>query len=316
VEEVDDGVLITTVDFEALVNGTAPEVLFRYRDVNPSMPDFVLTYHRLLLFNDDEGDGRYTGEDLVANVILASHRWELGSIERNGPAVSFDYSALVPVPVDGGFVSAEMTLVFTITNGALPDPGLSGFIRGDASELKVDVLFEPEEGIPGADHLAFEFRIRDTEGSYDFLVEEPVGFVRYPRSDNTGFLPVPRLPRSTHTKVGMVNDNMVMHAFVGWQNLARETWTDGSEPQWVDVGGSFRVNDGTMELYNAYRFDEDVATLDHDPSLGTVAENRPPEPPATPPPEEPTPNPYVFWFAFIVGAVIILITVYARAQGY
>jgi len=51
-------------------------------------------------------------------------------------------------------------------------------------------------------------------------------------------------------------------------------------------------------------------------SVGTVAENRPPGPPPTLPPEEPTPNPFVFWFAVIVGAVIILLTVYARAQGY
>jgi hypothetical protein len=114
----------------------------------------------------------------------------------------------------------------------------------------------------------------------------------------------------------MVNDNMVMHAFVGWQNLAEETWTDRTESQWVDVAGSLRVNEGTMELYNAYSFNPRLSSLDHDPSLGTVVENRPPEPPGTPPPEEPTPNPYVFWFAFIVGAVIILLTLYARAQGY
>jgi hypothetical protein len=71
-----------------------------------------------------------------------------------------------------------------------------------------------------------------------------------------------------------------------------------------------------MELFTAYPFAEDLVSLDHDPSVGTVEENRPPEPPPPPEPEEATPNPYVFWFAIIAGAVIILLTVYARSLGY
>ncbi|MCK4971449.1 MAG: hypothetical protein KAS77_13010, partial [Thermoplasmata archaeon] len=209
-----------------------------------------------------------------------------------------------------------ITLTFTVTNGTISDPGSSGFIRGDASELKVDMLFEPEDAIPDSDHLAFEFRVRDTKGSHDFLVEEPVGYQLYPRTQETGFLAVPRLPVTAYTQVGLVNDNLVWHAFVGWQNLAEETWSDDDDPLLVDVGGSFRVRTGQLELYNSFPYSEDLISLDHDPSVGTVEENRPPEPPPPKPPEEPKPNPYVFWFAVIAGAVIILLTVYARAQGY
>jgi hypothetical protein len=153
-------------------------------------------------------------------------------------------------------------------------------------------------------------------GSHGYIIEEPTGFKHYPRTQETDFLRVPQIPSSLHTQVGLVNDNLVWHAFVGWQNMAEEAWTDGSDPLLVDVGGSFRVRAGQMELYNAYPFSDDLAYLDHDPSVGTVVENRPPEPPPDPPAEDPIPNPYIFWFAIIAGAVIILLTLYARAQGY
>ncbi len=315
VEAGPNSINITTDEFQAYVNRTSPVVVFRYRNVDPRTPDFVLTYYRLILF-DDDGNRFYNGEDPSATVLLANYPWAPGNIEVKGPAVSFDLMARIPIPVGPGFVSADITLVFTITNGTVADPDSSGFVRGDASELKVDVLFEPEEAIPGADHLAFEFRVKDTLGTYDFLIEEAVGFQLYPRTEETGFLRVPILPLASHSVVGMVNDNMVMHAFVGWQNLAEEAWSDQQGPLLVDVGGSFRVRGGQLELYNAYPFSEDLVSLDHDPSVGTVSENRPPAPPPEKPPEEPTPNPYVFWFAMIAGAVIILLTVYARAQGY
>lgn len=315
VEAGPNSINISTDVFQVFVNRTSPVIVFRYRNADPSMPDFVLTYYRLILFNDD-GDRIYNGEDPVASVLLTNYPWATGTIEVSGPVVSYDFMARVPVPVGAGFVSADITLTFTVTNGTLPDPSSSGFIRGDASELKVDILFEPEEGIPGADHMAFEFRVKDSKGSYDFLVEEPVGNQLYPRTEETDFLRVPQLPLSTYSSVGLVNDNMVMHAFVGWQNVAEEAWSDGGDPLMVDVGGSFRVRGGQMEVYNAYPFSEDLVSVDHDPSVGTVVENRPPGPPPTKPPEEVTPNPYVFWFAIIAGAVIILLTVYARAQGY
>ena len=247
---------------------------------------------------------------------MTNYPWVPGNIEVSGPSVSFDLNARIPVPVPSGFVSVDMTLTFTLTNGTLADPGSSGFIRGDASELKVDILFEPDGSISGADHMAIETRVRDSTDSHDFMVEEPGGYVHYPRTEETGFLPVPRLRLATYSQVGLVSDLLVWHAFVGWQNLAEEGWTDGGEPLMVDVGGSFRVRAGLLELYNAFPFSDDLSYLDHDPSVGTVEENRPPEPPPLEPTEEPTPNPYVFWFAIIAGAVIILLTVYARSQGY
>ncbi len=315
VEAGPNSINISTDVFQVFVNRTSPVIVFRYRNADPSVPDFVITYYRLILFNDD-GDRIYDGEDPVATVLLTNYPWTAGTIEVSGPVVSYDFMARIPVPVGAEFVSADITLTFTVTNGTIPDPESSGFIRGDASELKVDILFEPEEAIPGADHIAFEFRVKDTMGTHGFLVEEPVGNMLYPRTEETGFLSVPQLPLSTYSSLGLVNDNMVMHAFVGWQNLAEETWVDGGDPLMVDVGGSFRVRGGQMEIYNAYPFSEDLVRLDHDPSVGTVAENRPPGPAPTPPTEEAEPNPYVFWFAIIAGAVIILLTVYARAQGY
>jgi hypothetical protein len=314
VEAGPNSINISTEVFQVFVNRTSPTVVFRYRSADPSVPDFVITYYRLILFADD-GDRLYNGEDPTATVLLTNYPWTAGNIEVSGAAVSYDFMARVPVPVGAGFVSADITLTFTLTNGTLPDPEASGFIRGDASELKVDILFEPEEPMPGADHIAFEYRVKDTMGSHSFLVEEPAGNVLYPRTQETTFLPVPQLPLSTHSSIGLVNDNMVMHAFVGWQNQAEESWSEG-DPLMVDVGGSFRVRGGQIEVYNAYPFNEDLVSLDHDPSVGTVAENRPPGPGPTPGPEETTPNPYVFWFAVIAGAVIILLTLYARAQGY
>jgi hypothetical protein len=306
---------VSTDVFQVFVNRTMPEIIFRYRDGDPAMPDFLVTYYRLIMFQDD-GDRYYNGEDPVASVLLTNYPWAFSNIEVSGPIVSFDLRARIPIPVGSGFVSTGITLTFTVTNGTVPDPINSGFIRGDASELKVDITFEPEGPIPDADHMAFEALVSDSLGTHDFLVEEPVGFKHYPRTDETSFTQVPILPLATHTTVGMVDENLVWHAYMGWQNLAQETWSTQEDTLLVDVGGSFRVRGGALELYMAYPYTEDLMVLDHDPSVGTVNENLPPEPLPPKPAEDPDPNPYVFWFAIIIGAVIILLTVYARAQGY
>ena len=50
--------------------------------------------------------------------------------------------------------------------------------------------------------------------------------------------------------------------------------------------------------------------------MGVIKENLPQQPPPPGPGDEPDPNIFVFFFALIVGAVILILTVYARAQGY
>jgi len=306
---------VSTDVFRVFVNRTSPEIVFRYRDAGRGLPDFLLTYQRLIMFVDD-GDHAFDGDTITASVMLTNYPWTLGTIEVSGPRVSFDLRSRVPIPVGPDFVTTDVVLTFTVTNGSLMTTGDSDFVRGDASELKVDILFVPEEGIPGADHVCFQAVVSDSLGSHDFLVEEPVGFRLYPRTEETSYLPVPRLRDRTHTTVGLVDANGVWHAYVGWLDVAEETWSTREDTQLVDVGGSFRVLGGSMELYTAYPYTENLVSLDHDPSVGTVRENMPPEPSGPLPPEEPEPNIYVFWFAMVAGAVIILLTLYARAQGY
>lgn len=306
---------VSTEVFRVFVNRTSPEIVFRYRDTGASLPDFLLTYQRLILFRDD-GDHVYDGESPTASVMLTNYPWTLGTIEVSGPRVSFDLRSRVPIPVGTDFVTTDVVLTFTVTNGSLLTTSDSDFVRGDASELKVDILFMPEEGIPGADHVCFQALVGDSLASHDFLVEEPVGFRLYPRAEETPFLPVPRLRDRSHTVVGLVDANGVWHAYVGWLDVAEETWSSREDTLLVDVGGSFRVLAGSMEVYTAYPYSESLVSLDHDPSVGTVRENTPPDSPGPLPPAEPEANIYVFWFALVAGAVIILLTLYARAQGY
>lgn len=306
---------VTTDMFQVFVNRTSPEVIFRYSEVREELPDFVLVYSHLVLFEDD-GNGYYNGEEVTVSVMLSNHPWAVDNIDVSGPQVSFDLKARVPIPLDEGFASATMTLTFTVTNGTVSDPHRSAFIRGDNAELKVDIGIELDVPIPDADHIAIVSRAWDTMGTHDFLVEEPVGFILYPRREETGFLPVPRVPVQLFSQVGLVDENLVWHAFVGWMNLAQETWAGSDSTVNVDVGGSFRVIAGHLELVTAYPYTENLVRLEHDPSAGVVAENLPPVPPEPLPPEDPTPNVYLFVFALVVGAVILMLTVYARAQGY
>jgi hypothetical protein len=99
-------------------------------------------------------------------------------------------------------------------------------------------------------------------------------------------------------------------------NTADETLRDDPTGFKVDVRGSFRIMGGQMELYIAYPYVEDLWVLYHDPSMGLIQENLPQAPPPPSPGDEADPNIYVFFFALIVGAVILILTVYARAQGY
>jgi hypothetical protein len=124
------------------------------------------------------------------------------------------------------------------------------------------------------------------------------------------------MPGTQSTVVGQVNDNLVWLAYQGWMNTADETLRDETTEFKVDVRGSFRIKGGQMELYIAYPYVEDLWILYHDPSMGVIRENLPQQPPPPGPGDEPEPNIYVFFLAFIVGAVILILTVYARAQGY
>lgn len=306
---------VSTEVFQVFVNRTSPEVIFRYRESRPGLPDFIVTYTRLILFSDD-GDHMYDGETHVASVMLTNYKWAFTTVEVNGPRVSFDIKTRVPVQVGSEFVGVDIIMTFTVTNGSLPTDVEAPYIRGDASEMKMDLRLDMEEGIPGANAIALEATVTDTMRNHDFLVEEPVGLREYPRSVETGYLPVPVLPWKAHTLVGLADTNLVWHAFVGWTDEARVRY--GGEEAFVDadVRGSFRIKAGQMDLWMAYPYDDDVVSLHHDPSVGVVSENLPPEPPGPKPEEEPEPNIYLFLFAIIVGAVILIISVYARAQGY
>ncbi len=66
----------------------------------------------------------------------------------------------------------------------------------------------------------------------------------------------------------------------------------------------------------SYPYAATVTTVSHDPSVGVLPANLPPPPPAAPPREEPAPNIYVWLFAILVGAAILVLSVYARAKGY
>jgi hypothetical protein len=256
----------------------------------------------------------FNGEPPVASVMLTNYKWSVGNVELLGPRVSFDLGAQVPIQVTGGYVSADITVTCIVTNGTSPYPGTPQFLQGGASELKLDLTIDLMDGIPGADLMALETTVGDTLGNHDFLLEEPSGFRLLPRTVETVYEPVPRMPGTQHTKIGLVDGNQVEHAFLGWIEEATES--RGQNPVNVDVGASYRVKGGLLELVWAYPYSEDLTSLTHDPSVGIIEDNLPPMPPGPLPPKEVVPNVYVFLFALIVGAVILILSVYARAQGY
>ena len=306
---------VTTEVFQVFVNRTSPEVIYRYVERRPGLPDFAVTYSRLIFFQDG-GDRIYDGETPVASVLLTNYPWVLSNILVSGPKVSFDLKGRVSIPVCSELVGANVWLTFTLTNSSVLDPESSSWIRGDASELKVDVRLEMEGAVAGADHVSLESSVTDSLGNQDFMVEEPVGYQLYPHTVETTYLPVPRLPSARYTVVGQVNENQVWLAYQGWMNTAEEEWGSEGSSLEVEVRGSFRVKGGQMELLITYPYSDDLTVLVHDPSLGVMQENLPQAPAPVGPPEAPEPNIYVFFLSLIVGAVILVLTVYARAQGY
>ncbi|UCC93166.1 MAG: hypothetical protein JSW25_00360, partial [Thermoplasmata archaeon] len=84
VEAGPNSINISTDYFQVFVNRTSPVIVFRYRDADPAMPDFVITYYRLILF-DDDGDHVYDGEDPVASVLLTNYPWASDNIQVSGP---------------------------------------------------------------------------------------------------------------------------------------------------------------------------------------------------------------------------------------
>ncbi len=311
----EDYINITTSAFQVFVNRTSPKVVYRYLEERPDLPEFMVTYSWLIFF-DDDGDRIYDGDTIVASVLLTNYPWVVGNIVVSGPKVTFDLKTVVTIPVGEIFVSAPLWLTFTVTNGTVLDPEDSPWIRGDAAELKVDFRMDLDEAIPGADHVCLGSEVTDSLGNQDFMVEEPVGYRLYPSNVETTYLPVPRMPGTKETVVGQVSENLVWLAYQGWMNSAEETMQGKEDIILVDVRGSFRIKGGQMELFMTYPYHEDLEMLYHDPSLGIIQENLPQAPPPVFPEEEPDPNIYVFLFALIAGAVILILTVYARAQGY
>jgi hypothetical protein len=306
---------VTTTVFQVFVNRTSPEIVYRYRELRPGLPDFVVRFTRLLFYGDD-GDGYYDGEDIVAAVELGNFPWALTNIQVAGAQATFDLKSRLPVQVGAEFHPVNVTFGFLVTNGsgALPDGW--GFIHGQAAELKVNILVDLSEGVPGADAVAFEAKASDTLHNHDYLVEEPTGFRLFPSRNSTAYLPVPSLPGRDATVVGIVDGNLVQHAFVGWLVRARQHHGDPDVTVEVPVGASMRINQGRLELMLSYAYAPDVLAISHDPSVGVLTENLPPLPPTPPPPEQEQPNFYVWALAIIVGAAILVLSVYARAKGY
>jgi hypothetical protein len=305
---------ISTEVFQVFVNRTSPVIIYSYREHRPGMPDFVVTFQRLIFFTDD-GDNIYDGEEVAASVVLTNYPWAFMNVEVSGPKVSFDLKARVPITTNDGFAAADVTFTCIVTNGSVSNSESSSFVQG-SSELKMDINIEMEDAVVDADHMAVEASVRDTLGSHSYLMEGPSGFKLQSRTNETGYQSVPRLPAAHHTKIGLVDENVVEHAFIGWVNTAKETWNTETGPLDVEVGASFRVIGGALELLMAFPYSPWLVTLNHDPSVGVLEENLPPEPPKPQPPDEPVPNLYLFLFAIIVGSVILILSVYARSQGY
>jgi hypothetical protein len=307
---------VTTTVFQVFVNRTSPEVLYRYREPRPGLPDFVVRFSRILLFVDD-GDGCYDGEDTVASAELGAFPWALTNIKVSGPQVTFDLRARLPVQVGTSFHAVNVSFNFMVTNGSGMAPDGRGFIRGHAAELKVGVLMELADAVPGATAVALEAKFQDTLRNHDFLVEAPTGFKLFVASDSTAYLQVPDIPGRGASVIGMVDSNIVEHAFFGWLTVAEERLaSDPDEAAEVQVGASMRVNQDRLEVLLTYPYGTGVASVFHDPSVGVLPANLPPLPPTPPAPEEEQPNIYVWLFAVIVGAAILVLSVYARARGY
>jgi hypothetical protein len=306
---------ITTSVFQVFVNRTSPEVLYRYRELRPGLPDFLLRFTRLLFFSDD-GDGMYNGEDLKGDVELESHPWAFTNVQVSGPKVTFDLKSRLPIKTATEYYQANVTFSFVITNGSSQGPGESGFIRGHAAELKFDIVMEFLDDIEGANMVALEARVTDTLASHDYLVQGPTGFLLHTPDNDTDYAPVPRIPGNRATVIGMVDDNLVEHAFVGWLNLAGEDLEGSDGEVEVPVGPSFRFADGALELLLAYPYSAIVDELSHDPSVGILEENLPPQQPEPTDGDDSAPNFYMWLFAALVGAVILILSVYARAKGY
>ncbi len=306
---------VTTTVFQVFVNRTSPEIVYRYRELRPGLPDFVVRFTRLL-FYDDDGDGYYDGEDAVASVELGNFPWALTNIQVAGAQATFDLKSRLPVQVGAEFRPVNVTFGFLVTNGSGSAPDGWGFIHGQAAELKVNILVGLSEGVPGADAVAFEAKASDTLRNHDYLLEEPTGYRLYPSANSTAYLPVPSLPGRDATVIGIVDHNLVQHAFVGWLVRAQQHQGDPDVTVEVPVGVSMRVNQGRLELLLSYSYSPEVLAVSHDPSVGVLTENLPPPPPPPPPTEEEQPNFYVWALAIIVGAAILVLSVYARVKGY
>ena len=303
---------ITTADFQVFVNRTSPEIVYRYRVLRVGMPDFIVRFTRIVFYKDD-GDGSYSGEDAIGTADLSLNPWAFTNVKVSGAQVTFDLKARMPVRTATAFSPVNVTLRFLITNGTSPG---SEFIRGEGAELKISLGLEVDDPIDGADSVAFEAFASDTLHNHDFLVEEPTGFRLLPARNSTAYLPVPSIPGARSTVIGMVDGNLVEHAFFGWLVHATENDSRATEGAEVDVGASLRVNQQRLEVLLSYPYVATVTALDHDPSVGVLPANLPPPPPVTPPGEEATPNIYVWLFAILVGAAILVLSVYARAKGY
>ncbi len=306
---------ITTSVFQVFVNRTSPEVIYRYRELRPGLPDFLLRFTRMLFFLDD-GDGMYDGEELVGQVEFEGHPWAFTNVQVSGPKVTFDLVSRLQIRTATEFYQANVTFSFIITNGSSQGRGESGFIRGHAAELKFDIVVEFLDDVEDASMVALEARVTDTMASHDYLIEGPSGFNLHFAETDTDYAPVPRLPASRATVIGIVDDNLVEHAFVGWLNTAGEDLEDEDGEVEVHVGPSFRFSDGALELVLAYPYSAIVDGLSHDPSVGILEENLPPEQPEPSDDDDSAPNFYMWLFAALVGAVILILSVYARAKGY
>lgn len=284
-----------------------PEIVFYYTTDSGESARFRLSFVRLILFRDADGDGVFSEGEALGEAPLFSAAWKVEKPSVGVDSVSYNMTAEVggtgpsAPEKEGTRPWGRVTLTFTFTTGDrnVTAPGGGAFKIGGGSELKIDIRLEPYRGTK-APMVALEMALHDERQMHRIELREGTG----PR------LLAPSGDAPVSGRFADAPGPKQLIAFVTRERSERSrgffAWASSAEVaggNWAPVNASFAADGKALLLRLNYPAPEAGSYIFHDPSIGVEAANAPRVVTVSEP--QGVFSPLVYLFALVIGVMTV-----------
>ena len=272
------------------VNRTVPDIFFYYTLDNGRSARFRLIFTRLVAYADTNDNGVFDPGEEMFQGIFSLAQWDAGEVAftdgQGGKTMMYNLSAELDMTAEGGGPGpagpraqipdwGRVTFSFTVTTRDLNLSGPSAYTLLGGTEMKIDILIEPQLVLPGGvTGLALEQYLSDEKGGSDFRTYEAdhtrIFGPGSAGANNSLFKPA----LSVLQKIGLATRSGREHGYYKWLDEVRVDGADGTS-RYMPVNLTYSTDGRQMALYLNYQLPAGTTALSHDPTVGVNGTNAP-----------------------------------------